>query len=308
MIILLTLANVLLPLLYLVVFGLYLWLFLDDHPWPRRVASKLAVIVTLLHAGALAMRGFVLERLPMGAPLEFMSVIAVSLLATYLVVEARIKVKSTGVVIAGTAFVMQFLASAFAQAAPKASPLLQDPGFAGHAVLVMLSYTALLLSFLFAILYLMQARQLDRKQFGLLYRRLPSLGVLERMSVGSVKIGVPLMFLSLCLGHLWMYDLADRLPEPVASSLTPWDPKILVSWVIFLGYLGGLAGHRFLGWRGRRMNMMAVTAFLIIIATLGLMHHFVPSFHDFSSTEAAWLQTHEMMPCGHVHHVGGGCP
>jgi len=307
MTILLTLANVLLPLLYLVVFGLYLWLFLDDHPWPRRVVSKLAAGVVFIHTGALVVRGLALGRLPMGSPLEFTSTAALALLATYLIIELRIKVKSTGMVVAGAAFILQFAASAFIHPVPRASILLKDPGFAGHAVLVLASYTALLLSFLFAMLYLIQTRQLDRKQFGLMYRRLPSLGVLERMSVGAVKIGVALMFLSLCLGHLWMYDLADRLPAEQAGQLTPWDPKIMVSWVIFLGYLAGLAGHRFLGWRGRRMNVMAVTAFLIIILSLGLMHHFVPSFHDFSGTEAAWQQTHEPMPCGHLYHAQGGC-
>ena len=308
MVVLLTLGNVLLPLLYLVVFGFYLWLFLDDHPWPRKVVSHLAAATVLTHLGVLAVRGIALERLPMGSPLEFLSVIAVSMLATYLVIERRIKVKATGVMITGMTFLLQFISSSFAHAIPKASPLLKDPGFAGHAVLVMLSYTALCLSFLFAMLYLIQARQLDRRQFGLLFRRLPALDVLERMSVGAVKIGVPLMFLALCLGHLWMYDLADRLPEEMASQLSPWDPKIMVSWVIFLGYLVGLAGNRFLGWRGRRMNILAVVAFVSIILTLGLMHHFVPSFHDFTNTESAWLQTHERLPCGHTFHAKGECP
>ncbi len=308
MAVLLTLGNVLLPLLYLVVFGLYLWLFLDDNPWPRKVVSSLAAATVLTHLGTLLVRGMVLDRLPMGSPLEFLSVIAVSMLATYLVIELRIKVQTTGVMITGTAFLLQFIASSFTHAIPQASPLLKDPGFAGHAVLVMMSYTALCLSFLFAVLYLIQARQLDRRQFGLLFRRLPALDVLERMSIGAVKIGVPLMFLSLCFGHLWMYDLADRLPEEMASQLTPWDPKIMVSWVIFLGYFIGLAGNRLLGWRGRRMNIMAVVAFISIISTLGLMHHFVPSFHDFTNTEAAWLQTHDRFPCGHSFHVEGECP
>jgi len=308
MVVLLTLGNVLLPLLYLVVFGLYLWLFLDDHPWPRKVVSHLAAATVLTHLGVLAVRGIALERLPMGSPLEFLSVIAVSMLATYLIIERRIKVKATGVMITGMTFLLQFISSSFAHAIPKASPLLKDPGFAGHAVLVMLSYTALCLSFLFAVLYLIQARQLDRRQFGLLFRRLPALDVLERMSVGAVKIGVPLMFLALCLGHLWMYDLADRLPEDMASQLSPWDPKIMVSWVIFLGYLIGLTGNRFLGWRGRRMNILAVVAFVSIISALGLMHHFVPSFHDFTNTESAWLETHERLPCGHTFHAKGECP
>ena len=76
------------------------------------------------------------------------------------------------------------------------------------------------LSFLCAILYLIQARQLMRRQFGLLFRRLPSLDGLERMSIGSVELGLPLLFVALSLGHLWMYDLADRVSPEMAALLT----------------------------------------------------------------------------------------
>ncbi len=308
MVVFLTLGNVLLPLLYMVVFGLYLWLFLDDHPWPRKVVSQVAATTCMIHLGVLVMRGFALGRLPMGSPLEFLSAIALSMLATYLIIERRIKVKATGVMIVGMVFLLQFISSSFLHAIPKASPLLKDPGFAGHAVLVMLSFTALGLSFLFAVLYLVQIRQLNRRQFGLLFRRLPPLDVLERMSIGAVKIGVPLLFLALCLGHLWMYDLADRVSPEMASQLSPWDPKIMVSWVIFLGYLVGLAGNLFLGWRGKRMNILAVVAFLTIISTFGLMHHFVPSFHDFTNTESAWLQSNDPPSGGFGVQTKGECP
>lgn len=307
MVALLTLANVLLPLLYLVVFGLYLWLFLDDHPWPRKAVSKWAAFLCLIHLAVMVLRGVALGRLPMGSPLEFLSAIALSMLATYLIIESRIRVKASGVLIAGMVFLLQFISSSFTQAVSQSSPLLKDPGFAGHAVLVMLSFTAFGLSFLFAVLYLVLVRQLDRRQFGLLFRRLPSLEVLERMSIGAVKIGVPLMFLSLCLGHLWMYDLADRLPAEMANQLTPWDPKVMVSWVIFLGYLIGLAGNIFFGWRGRRMNLIAVVAFVFIISTFGLIHHFIPSFHDFTYTESAWLDSHDNSSCDFAVHSIGGC-
>jgi HemX protein len=124
-----------------------------------------------------------------------------------------------------------------------------------------------------------------RKQFGRLYRRLPSLDTLERMSVGAVKMGVPLLFASLCLGHLWLYDLADRMDADLAAQLSPWDPKILVSWVILIGYGSGLVGYRFLGWRGRRMNLIAVVGFLVMVVTIGLVQHFVPSFHNFRASQ-----------------------
>jgi glycerol-3-phosphate acyltransferase PlsY len=57
----------------------------------------------------------------------------------------------------------------------------------------------------------------------------------------------------------------------------------MISWIIFLGYSLGLLGNRFLGWRGKRMNVMAVAAFLAVVGAMGLVYHFFPSFHNFRS-------------------------
>lgn len=308
MIVVLSLFKVLLPLVYLVVWGLYLWLFYTDHPTARRLCSRFAAIAALVHIGAMFVRSFALGRLAMGGPLEFMGALALAMLCTYLFIEKRLRAKNTGFLVTGMAFILVFVGSAFSTAAPEASPLLSDPGFAGHVVLVLLAYTALSLSFLYAALYLILTRQLMRRQFGLLFRRLPALETLERMSVGAVELGVPLLFLALALGHLWMYDLADKVDPVTAEQLTPWDPKIMVSWVIFLGYSLGLIGHRFLGWRGKRMNVMAVSAFIAVVATVGLLHHFFPSFHDFRTLPAAAGSGHAASgnPAIRTGHATGG--
>jgi ABC-type uncharacterized transport system permease subunit len=286
---LVTVLTILLPILYLAVWADYLWLFYTENPRARRTCSRAAAAVVILHMGVMVIRGVALQRLPMGTQAEFMSALALALLGTYLVVERRLRAKNTGFLTTGAAGLMMLSAAIVEPGAAQINPLLSDPGFAGHAVLVLLSYTALSLSFLYAILYLVLARQLMRRRFGLLFRRLPALETLERMSVVSVEMGVPLLFLSLALGHLWMYDLADRpgLDPQLAKALTPWDPKILFSWIIFLGYTAGLAGHRFLGWRGRRMNIMAVAAFVTIVVGMGAVHHFFPTFHKFPTTEAS---------------------
>lgn len=281
MLVLMSLFKVLMPLVYLVVWGLYMWLFYTDNPTAKRLATRTAIAAVLLHVAAMVVRGLALGRLPMGNNLEFFSALALAMLATYLVIELRMKAKNTGFLVTGVAFVFEFTADAFIVTAAPANPLLKDPGFAGHAVLVLFSYTALSLSFIYALMYLLLSRQLMRHQFGLMFRRLPSLETLERMSVGAVKLAVPLMLGALALGHLWMYDLADRLPPELAAKLSPFDPKVLISWVVFLCYAIGLLGNRFLGWRGRRMNIMAVIAFVVMFSTMGLVHHFFPSFHKF---------------------------
>jgi ABC-type uncharacterized transport system permease subunit len=272
---------VLVPVIYLAVWACYMWLFLKDHPLARRLASRLAFAAVLVDLGATVHQGFELGRLPMGNPLEFFGMLGLALLATYLVIERRLRAKNTGFLITGMAFLLKLLSYGLVVPVREASPYLSEPGFAGHAVLVLLAYTALSLSFLFAVLYLILARQLMRRQFGLLFRRLPSLEVLERMSVGAVELGLPLLFLALCLGHLWMYDLADRVSPEMAATLSPYDPKIMATWVIFLAYAAGLAGYRFLGWRGRRMNVLAVVGYLTVVAAMGLIQHFFPSFHNF---------------------------
>ena len=209
--------KVLLPMFYLVTLGFYLWLFFGDHPTARRWCSRLAVFTVIAHVACLVIKTYVLERLPLGSPLEFFSALALALMATYLVIENRIKAKNTGFLVVGTAFFLQFLASTFCQTKISPNPFLMDPGFGSHAGLAILAYTALSLSFLYAVLYLILARQLVRRQFGLLFRRLPSLEILERMSIGGIKLALPLLFVSLCLGHLWMYDLADRMPQEMAE-------------------------------------------------------------------------------------------
>lgn len=285
----LTLLTILLPIGYLLVWADYLWLFYTDDPRARRTCSRLAAVVVLLHMAATVMRAVGLHRLPMGTQSEFMSALALALLGTYLVVERRLRAKNTGFLTTGAAAGLMLIASLAGPGAKATSPLLKDPGFAGHAVLVLLAYTALSLSFLYAILYLVLARQLGRRQFGLLFRRLPALETLERMSVVAVEMGVPLLFLALALGHLWMYSLADRVDPQTARELTPWDPKILFSWVIFLGYTAGLLGHRLWGWRGRRMNVMAVVAFIVVILGMGAARYFFPTFHKFPTLEASAL-------------------
>jgi HemX protein len=285
MIVLMSVFKVLMPMVYLVVWGTYLWLFYTDHPTARKLCTRFGISAVLLHMVCMGVKGISLGRLPMGSPSEFLCTLALALMATYLVIEIRIKAKNTGFLVTGMSFVFVLVGSLFSTTTAEVSPFLEDPGFAAHAVLVLFAYTAMSLSFLYAVLYLVLNRQLMRHQFGLLFRRSPSLETLERMSVGAVKLAVPLLFASLCLGHMWMYDLADRMDSDMADMLSPWDPKILISWVMLLGYSMGLLGNRFFGWRGKRMNIMAVAAFITLVSTMGLIYHFFPSFHNFRSSQ-----------------------
>ncbi len=274
--------NVLLPLMYLSTWSAYVWLYQSNRDASRLWSRRLLDTTILVHIAAVILRTVAQGRLPMSTTLEFLSLLALAVMMIYAVIEHRLGVRQTGFLTTGLALIMQACASAIANGFQIADPLLEDSGYAWHALLVVLAYAALSLSFLYAILYLVQIRHLSRKQFGLFFRRMPPLETLERMSVGAVKLGVPLLFCALSLGHLWLYDLMDRVEPQVAETLTPFDPKVLASWVIFLGYTLGLVGNRWWGWRGRRMNMLAIAAYIVVIGTMSMIHRFFPSFHDFT--------------------------
>ena len=276
------LTNVLLPLIYLVLWGSYVWFFMAERNLARRWSRLLTGGTLLVHITHIALQTWDYGRLPLATPVEFCSMLALMIMVIYVIIERALRVRAVGALVVGLAFLLQFIASAFSSPARSVNSLLSDPGYAIHALLVLLSYTALSLSFLFAVIYMVQSRQLRRRTFGLLFRRLPPLETIERMSVGTVRLGVPLLFLALVMGHMWLYNLRDSLPPEQANLLSPYDPKILISWIILLGYTFGLVGHDKLGWRGRRMNVVAITAWVTVVVTMGLLHHFVPSFHDFS--------------------------
>lgn len=274
--------TVLLPLLYLLLWGSYLWYFFEERRLARRWGGILMVITLGVHVAWVVLRTLEVHRFPLATPLGLASMLALGLTTIYVVIERVLRVRQTGFLVLGLAFLLQFLASAFSTAHPQPNPLLSDPGYAIHAVLILLSYTAFSLSFLYAVLFQIQERQLQRRSFGLLFRRLPPLDTLERMSVSTVRLGVPLLFLGLVSGHLWLYRLRDHLPPAEAAALSPLDPKILMSWAILIVYGVGLIGHDLWGWRGRRMSRLSVTTWVVVVALMGVAQHVFSTFHDFS--------------------------
>lgn len=281
-----TISMNLMPLVYFAVWACYMWLFITDNAIAHKWSTRLAFGAVILDTTAMVHLSLELKRLPMGGTLEFLGLLALALLGTYLLIEMRQVSKHTGFLITGMAFLCKLLADVLSTPAPEVNPYLSDPGFAGHALFILVAYTALSLSFLYAVLYMILARQLNRRHFGLLFRRLPSLDGLERMSLGAIEIGAPMLFFSLSLGHLWMYNLAGTITPELATELSPYDPKVVVSWIVFLAFAIILIGYRFLGWRGRRMVTMAAIAYLGLVLTMSLLNLYAPSFHKFQPPAA----------------------
>jgi len=128
-----------------------------------------------------------------------------------------------------------------------------------HISSIFLGYTALFLTFVAALMYLIQEHELKSKQPRGFYYRLPSLEVCDEIHYRSLLLGLPLLSLGILTGFVW----ASR------TWKGPWelDPKILASLVTWLIYLVLFSTRVSGGWRGRRAAYIAIFGFAAILVT-----------------------------------------
>ena len=140
-----------------------------------------------------------------------------------------------------------------------------------HTVCSLLSYAAFLVAFVSAILFLVQERQLKRKTMGTLFHRLPSLGLLDRLNFTAIGIGFALLSLGLLCGVVGARVLLGRW----------WsgDPKEYLAVALWGAYLALWLLRFRATLRGRRVALLSIVSFGLVLFTLLGVSWLMPSWH-----------------------------
>ncbi len=146
----------------------------------------------------------------------------------------------------------------------------RGPIFALHVTFAILAYAAFTFSFVLAILYLVQNRQIRNRRTGILFARLPALEVIARMNRTSVTIGLAVLSLSLVLGLV--------RAEQVWASLA--DPKIgwAVLTLLIYGFLLWMDGR---GWEGPRVALLSILGFGVMLFSYTVVNIYFTRAHHF---------------------------
>ena len=112
--------------------------------------------------------------------------------------------------------------------------------------------SALLLTAVSAVIYLIQERELKRKTPRRFYYRLPPLGTLDELISRFMAVGFVFITLATIAGSTWAF----------IEHGTSWisDPRISISFVTWGIYLAMVFLRVTAGWRGRKAAIMAITA------------------------------------------------
>lgn len=266
--------RVLIPVLYALAATNSVVLFVTRADFCRRASKPLLGTTVLLHAFALGLAAVLARRCPLGTVFETTGLMAFSLAAVYTYLEFRSGTRPTGILILPLAFLLELLAAAFPVPAVEPNPALKSPWFSLHAASAVLGVAALAVSFVHGVFYLLLYRRIRAKRFGILFRRLPPLAVLNRMTHMATVVGWVLLFVTIVAGYVWAAkeESLERLAR---------DPLFFVTLGVFLLYSAAL-GIRFVaGWRGRYTVYVSVCGFAVLLVCLICVSFLLPSLHEF---------------------------
>jgi len=257
---------------YAVSLALYVWNLREPSRAAGIGATSCLVVGLGLHYMALLARSRLIHAVPYDDLFGSLSLFAWLLAATYLCLEAIHRRRVVGpfvLPIVLSVFLLAHLPEARAVKAPPA----QGPLFAFHVTLNILAYSAFAISFVLSIIFQVQNRRLRTRNLGAVGWRFPALDVLERMTRSSVVIGCLSLAAGMTAGLIWAHRLNG----------TYWDgdPKVIVTVLILLFYVGYTILSRTAAWRGARASALCIFNFTFVIFSYSIVNRYLSHFHRY---------------------------
>jgi ABC-type uncharacterized transport system permease subunit len=273
---------------YLVAGVSYLSWLLRPRDWLVSLGRAALCVGLALHFGAFAVG----QLEPSGAGIwrggQLFSLLAGALVAVYLLLDLRYRLPVAGAFVAPLVVAAMIPAHLVPSRARAVAPVLTHslllPLHVGAATL---GTASLALAFALALLYLVGERQLKRKHPGRLFARLPSLELIDRLGYQLSVWGFVFLSLAIATG-----SFAAKESTGAALPLAAKELFALLAWGLFAALI---QARLVAGWRGRRVAILVVAGFLLIVGTYaGLLA--APSLPGGRATTASQLLPQRPFP------------
>ncbi|HUY72564.1 MAG TPA: cytochrome c biogenesis protein CcsA [Gaiellaceae bacterium] len=125
-----------------------------------------------------------------------------------------------------------------------------------HVGCVLAAFAGFTLAAALAVLYLAEERRLQRHAPDILRLKLPSLVVLEKLTIRTIAVSLPFLTVGLAAGFVRLREQGDSIDALMAATI--------VTWFVYAGFLAVRA-------TGRRAAHLALIGFaLVILARIAL--------------------------------------
>jgi cytochrome c-type biogenesis protein CcsB len=302
--------------LYGVSLVLFVWAFSDRAGRAGMLATIVAALGAAGHATSIATRGLAAGRVPWGNMYEYSSLVALLVVAGYLiVVDGRFRLRQVGAfAMAGALLLMGTARSLYAPAGPLV-PALNTYWIKIHVIAAIAASSVFSLSFIFTLLYLLKDRAERRSLASAFGGSTVGAAYAGPGTVVSDEEGFPADHIAAeapetaprvggFLGKLPSAATFDRLALWGVSIAFPiwtfaviagalwankawgrywgWDPKetwAFITWVVYAGYLHARATA---GWRGRKAAVVNVVGFASLMVTYYVVNLWIVGLHSYA--------------------------
>ncbi len=238
----------------------------------RRNVARIAFLMVcagcLSQTACLVFRFFEAGFAPITSRFDASSYFSWLLVVLYIIIHLRYQMPVLGAFLTPLALVLTITASLGDATPLPLESLLKSPWLPVHVVFAFLGDALLGLAACFALMYIIQEKQLKSRRPGAFHYRLPSLEVLDRYSYRCITAGFPLLTMGIITGALWL--------KTIEGSYIRWQDgrqtATLLTWFL---YAALLHGRLVTGWRGRRVAVLNVLGFAIIVITFVTLSHFL---------------------------------
>jgi ABC-type uncharacterized transport system permease subunit len=231
---------------------------LYGRPGWRRLCLPLAVAAFFFHFVSLTEMLIAAHHWAPMDMREVQSLLAISVCAVFLLIVAFYRTVSFGIFALPMALLLSLEPAFGLEQGSIASPMARSGWLFVHISTILAAYAALFFSLLASLLYLAQERRLKQKSRIGFLTWLPPLDTMDRIASLLLLAGFPCMTVGLLAGSL--------IAQQSMGAAYFLDPKILLSFGMWVLYLLVLCVQRSTGLRGRRAVYLSSFAILVALS------------------------------------------
>ena len=142
-----------------------------------------------------------------------------------------------------------------------------------HVSFAIFGYAGFALGAMHGVMYLLMYRELKSGGFGSIYKNLPSLETLERMTVLSSLVGF--LFLTVSIG-IGVFSL-----PLVYDNFSYSDPKLIATGISWLLYAFMMLARYVMHVDGKSIVKIAIGGFAFAVLSMTVVNAFLSQFHRF---------------------------
>jgi ABC-type transport system involved in cytochrome c biogenesis permease subunit len=255
--------------------------FARRGPSIGRAATTLLLAGALLHTFVIGMQTMEMRDEPISSGSRAISMFVWLLALSYLYVEIATTERAMGVFILPIVVGLQAFSTLWTGTG-QPNPILQSNWFWVHMASLLFAYASFGIAGVLGLVYVLQFKEIKKKQLGYFYTRLPSLQILDAMNSRAVTIGLLLLTVGVIVGIVWTQQARADFPEDSnLAGIGLADPKVMITVVTWAVYAFSVLARRTLGWAGRRAALLSTAGFVIVLLNFLPVTYFLETSHTF---------------------------